>query len=97
MTSGTRRRLRQLAWITLVVCAITPFFNVLTDEPSLRSAAQGAIDGALITILVGGYLLLLRDGRFRSWFRRLGSPLTSSSAAPSPSPCSWWAAPPASC
>ena len=72
MTSGTRRRLRQLAWITLVVCAITPFFNMLTDEASLRSAIQGAIDGALITILVGGYLLLLRDGRFRPWFRRLG-------------------------
>ena len=51
---------------------ITPFFNMLTDEASLRSAVQGAIDGALITILVGGYLLLLRDGRFRSWFRRLG-------------------------
>ena len=72
MKSGTRRRLRQLAWITLVVCMITPFFNMLTDQASLRSAIQGAIDGALITVLVGGYLLLLRDGRFRPWFRRLG-------------------------
>jgi adenylate cyclase len=69
--SATRRRLRQLAWITLVVCSITPIFNMLTDKPSLRSAFQGAFDGMLVTLLVGGYLLFLRDGRFRPWFRRM--------------------------
>jgi adenylate cyclase len=70
--SATRSRLWQLTRIALVVCAITPIFNVLTSERSLRSAAQGAIDGVIVTVLVGGYLLFVRDGRLRPWFRRLG-------------------------
>jgi adenylate cyclase len=58
--------------ITLVVGAITPLFNLLTSERSVRSAVQGLVDAPLITLLVGGYLLLVRDGRLRTWFRRLG-------------------------
>ncbi len=66
-----RIQLRQLAGITLVVCAVTPVFNVLTSEASLGSAAQGVVDGFLVCVLVGGYLLFVRDGRLRPWFRRL--------------------------
>ena len=55
-----------------VVCVITPVFNVMTSEASLRWALQGLIDGVLITLLVGGYLVFVRDGRLRLWFRRLG-------------------------
>jgi adenylate cyclase len=66
-----RIQLRQLAGITLVVCAVTPVFNVLTSEASLREAAQGVVDGFLICMLVGGYLLFVRDGALRPWFRRL--------------------------
>jgi adenylate cyclase len=71
-TARTRIRCRQLAAIALVVCALAPVFNVLTSEASLRSAIQGVVDGFLITLLVGGYLLFVRDGRLRPWFRRLG-------------------------
>jgi adenylate cyclase len=71
-TARTRIRCRQLAAIALVVCAVAPVFNVLTSEASLRSAIQGVVDGFLITLLVGGYLLFVRDGRLRPWFRRLG-------------------------
>jgi hypothetical protein len=51
---------------------ITPVFNVLTSEASLRSAVQGLVDAVLITLLVAGYLMFVRDGRLCPWFRRFG-------------------------
>jgi class 3 adenylate cyclase len=63
---GARRLLRIMA----VVCVLTPVFNVVSNEASVRSAIQGVLDGVLITCLVGGYLLLVRDGALRYWFRR---------------------------
>ena len=66
-----RIQLRQLAAIALLACTVTPVFNVLTSEPTLESAVQGVIDALLVSALVGGYLLYVRDGRLRSWFRRL--------------------------
>ena len=71
-TARARVRWRQLATIALVTCAITPVFNVLTTEASRRQALQGLIDALLISLAVGGYLLFVRDGRLRPWFRRLG-------------------------
>jgi adenylate cyclase len=71
-TARARIRRRQLAAIILVLCVITPVFNVLTSERSLRSALQGLFDGVLIPILVAGYLMFVRDGALRYWFRRLG-------------------------
>ena len=68
----TRIRVRLLRTIALVACAITPVFNVLTSEASLRSAVHGLLDAVLITLLVGGYVLFVRDGTLRIWFRRLG-------------------------
>ena len=56
----------------MVACVITPVFNVLTAEATLRSAVQGVVDAVLISLLVGGYLLYVRDGVLRAWFRRLG-------------------------
>ncbi len=66
-----RIQLRQLAAIAVLACTVTPVFNVLTSEATLRSAAQGVIDALLVTALVGGYLQFVRDGRLRPWFRRL--------------------------
>ena len=43
---------------------------MLTSAPTLRSAVRGVVDGVLVTVLVGGYLLLVRDGYLRAWFRR---------------------------
>ncbi|HEX9408089.1 MAG TPA: hypothetical protein VGA23_00390, partial [Methylomirabilota bacterium] len=54
------------------MCAITPVFNILTGEASLRAVIQGEVDATLISMLVGGYLLFVRDGELRLWFRRLG-------------------------
>jgi adenylate cyclase len=67
----TRARARQLTAASAVACTITPVFNVLTSEASVRSALQGVVDGVLVSLLVGGYLLFVRDGRLRPWFRRL--------------------------
>ena len=67
-----RIRARQLAAIIVVVAVLTAAFNVLTSERSLRSAVQGALDAVLIGVPVGGYLLFLRDGRLRWWFRQRG-------------------------
>ena len=71
ITARTRIQIRQIAAVLLVVCVLTPVFNVTTDTASVRSALQGGLDGVLVTLLVGGYLLLLRDGAWRIWFRRL--------------------------
>jgi adenylate cyclase len=71
-TARARIRRRQLATIVLVACAITPVFNILTSEASFRQAVQGLLDALLISLPVGGYLLFLREGRLRPWFRRLG-------------------------
>ena len=71
-TARARIRRRQLATITLVACVITPFFNLLTSEASLRQAVQGLVDAVLVSLTVGGYLLYVRDGWLRLWFRRLG-------------------------
>ena len=38
----------------------------------MRSAFHGLVDGVLATLLVGGYLLFVRAGWLRQWFRRLG-------------------------
>ena len=48
-----------------------PVFNVLTSEASVGSAIQGVVDAVLITLIVGGYLMFVRDGWLRLWFRRL--------------------------
>jgi adenylate cyclase len=72
--AGARARVqrRRLGWIVLVVCVITPVFNVVTtSQAALRAAVQGVVDGILITLLVGGYLMFVREGRLRAWFRRL--------------------------
>jgi adenylate cyclase len=66
-----RTRLRQLAAIVIVTCSITPVFNLLTSEFSRRELVQGLVDPLIVTLLVGGYLLFLRDGPLRPWFRRL--------------------------
>ena len=81
-TARTRIRFRQLSAIILVACIVTPVFNVLTSEASLASAVQGLVDAILIPILVGGYLMFIRDGWLRPWFRRLSfwADLTLSSA-----------------
>ena len=70
-SARARIRWRQIAWALVVVCTITPVFNVLTSEASVESAVRGALDGALITIPVGVYLLFVREGRLRPWFQRL--------------------------
>ena len=61
-----------MAAVASVLCLITPVFNVLTSEASLVSVIQGLFDGVFITGLVGGYLVLIRGGVLRLWFRRLG-------------------------
>ena len=68
-TARARIRRRQLATIVLVACVITPVFNVLTSAASVHQAVQGLVDAVLIALGVGGYLLFLRDGRLRPWFR----------------------------
>ena len=54
-----------------IACVVTPVFNVVTSEASARSAVQGLVDAVLITLLVGGYLIFVRDGWARSWFRKI--------------------------
>ena len=71
-SARTRIRLRRLAAIALVACTVTPAFNVLTSEASLVQALHGVVDALLITFVAGGYLLFVRDGHLRYWFRRIG-------------------------
>jgi adenylate cyclase len=69
--SRARARRRQLGTVVLVTATITPVFNVLTSEASVAEVMQGLVDAALVSALVGGYLLFLRDGRARPFFQRL--------------------------
>lgn len=70
-STRTRIQWRRLGAILALACVVAPLFNVLTSGATAGSAIQGLIDGVLITLLVGGYLLLVRDGWLRTWFRRL--------------------------
>ena len=70
-SAWARSRARQLGAIILVAAAITPIFNVLTAERTLRSAIQGVVDAVIIGTLVGIYRLFLHDGMLRLRFRRL--------------------------
>jgi adenylate cyclase len=70
-TARARVRWRQLGAVVLAAGALTPLFNLLTSEVSLGAAVQGLVDAVLITGLVGGYLLFVRDGALRPWFGRL--------------------------
>jgi adenylate cyclase len=71
-TARARNRLRHLATVMLGVSIVTPVFTALTDRPTLGGALQGLIDGVIVTLLVGGYLLFVRDDWARAWYRRLG-------------------------
>ncbi len=71
-TARARIRRRQLAAVVLVVSAIAPVFNFLTGQSSFRAVIQGVVDASLVGMLVGGYLLFVRDGKLRLWFRQLG-------------------------
>lgn len=70
-TTRARIQWRRLGAILALACIVAPLFNLLTGGATVGSAVQGLIDGALITFLVGGYLLFVRDGWLRAWFRRL--------------------------
>jgi adenylate cyclase len=69
-SARARIQRRQLAAILLATCVAVPVFNVLTVRATAESAIQGLVDGILIPVLVGGYLLFIRDGVLRDWFRR---------------------------
>jgi adenylate cyclase len=64
-----RRQGRQLAAIMAVTCAIVPVFAILTGGAPVRAAVQGLVDAVLVTLLVGGYLIFVRDGWARTWFQ----------------------------
>ena len=70
-TARSRIHRRQLVAVTLVAVVITPVFNLLTSGVSLGEAVQGVVDAVLISLLVGGYMLFVREGRARPWLRRL--------------------------
>ncbi|HEU5194038.1 MAG TPA: adenylate/guanylate cyclase domain-containing protein [Methylomirabilota bacterium] len=63
---------RQLWRVTLLVAVLAPIFNFVTSAPSFHEIVQGVVDAVLVSVLVTGYLFYLRDGRWRTWFRRLG-------------------------
>ena len=58
--------------IVAVACAVTPVFNLVSNRFVISEAIQGLVDALLVSLGVGGYLLFVRDGRARAWFRRLG-------------------------
>ena len=67
-----RIRRRQLVAIVAVACAVTPVFNLVSHRFVMLEAVQGLVDALLVSLGVGGYLLFVRDGWARAWFRRLG-------------------------
>ena len=72
MTARARLQARRLAAVAVIASVVTAVFNVLTSAPTPGEAIQGVVDAVLISLLVGGYLIFVRDGWLRGWFRRLG-------------------------
>jgi adenylate cyclase len=66
-----RRKLRTLAVVVVLACVVTPLFNLVTDEISSSAVAQGVLDALLVALVVGGYLLFVRDGLLRARLKRL--------------------------
>jgi adenylate cyclase len=56
----------------VVAAVLVPAFNVLTVDYAVRPAIQGLVDAVIVPLLVGSYLLFVRDGSLRGWFRRRG-------------------------
>jgi adenylate cyclase len=54
----------------LVAVAVVPGFNLLTSRAAVEEVVQGVVDAVLVSVLVGGYFMLVRDGWARPWFRR---------------------------
>jgi adenylate cyclase len=71
-SARARIQRRQLLAIILVTAVIVPVFNVVTDRATVGVALRSLFDAVLISILVGGYLLFVRDGVLRERYRRLG-------------------------
>ena len=73
-TASARTRIlrRQLLAVMLVAVLVVPVFNVLTDRATVVAALRGLFDAVLISLMVGGYLLFVRDGVLRPWLRRRG-------------------------
>ena len=55
--------------VVALACVLGPAFNVLTDEVSLDAALQGLLDGLLISVVLSGYVVFVRDGVWRDWLR----------------------------
>jgi adenylate cyclase len=70
LTARRRGQLRVIAVVVGVACVLGPTFNLFTQERSLDAAAQGLVDGLLISLVLGAYVVLVRDGVLRSWLRR---------------------------
>jgi adenylate cyclase len=70
-SARARIQRRQLVAVMLVAAVVVPVFNVVTNRPTVAEAVQGLLDAVLISMLVGGYLLFVRDGVLRARFRRL--------------------------
>jgi adenylate cyclase len=70
-SARARIQRRQLVAVMLVAAVVVPVFNVVTTRPTVAQAVQGLLDAVLISMLVGGYLLFVRDGVLRARFRRL--------------------------
>ena len=60
-----RTRRRQLAAIIAVAATVSPVFNVLTSRATVAEAVQGVVDATLVGLLVGVFLLFVRDGAAR--------------------------------
>ena len=71
-SARARSQYRQLVAVVLVTAVVVPVFNVVTDRPTPAAAIQGLLDAVLISTLVGGYLLFVRDGLLRARFSQLG-------------------------
>jgi adenylate cyclase len=69
LTARSRAQLRVVAAVVAVACVLGPAFNVLTVEASMGAAGQGLIDGLLISLVLSGYVVFVRDGVWRAWLR----------------------------
>jgi hypothetical protein len=69
LTARSRTQLRVMSVVVCVACVLTPVFNMLTNEVSIDSALQGFVDALFVSVVLGGYIVFVRDGVWRAWLR----------------------------
>ena len=71
ISNRSKKKLKTLAAVIIVACLSAGVFNLIAVKIAPGPFAQGIIDGFIISLLLGGYLLFMAQGYLINFFRNL--------------------------